>query len=123
MTIAAWPAGLTYAPLVDAVSVAQPHPAASITQYEDGPARMRRRSYTRIQKLAYAIALKAAEYATFRSFVADDLDDGTAQFTMTVLLPEAGWATRRVYLEGGQYTARRHGSGWLVAFTLNVFPS
>lgn len=124
MALAEWPEAVPYALLVGSGAPVQPFALPAVTPMEDGPERMRRRSHTRIQRLAYAIPMSEAEFATFDAFAWGTLGGGSAHFRMPVLVPGAGaYVSRRVYLEKGQFQAPRHGTGRLVTFTLAVFPS
>lgn len=121
MTLASWPAGIPYKPERSGFSVAQPYAAASVTQFDDGPDRIRQRSFTAIKKLAYVIALESdADCAAVVDFLDNTLAQGTRRFTMPVSIPGAGFVTKTCYLDQGTYKIDPLGLFWSVSFTLCV---
>ncbi len=125
MELPVWPSSLESRPVIGAVSVDNPYPDVAVTEFEDGPPRMRRQSFTGIRKLSYQLRLDSkSELAAFDDFATVTLGNGVSHFTMPVYLPGRGCVTRRCYLEGGRWTATPlGGGGFLVSFTLCVFPS
>jgi len=123
MPLPVWPSGLDHRPAMEPLSVQSPYGDAVVTEFEDGPPRMRRQSNTVIQKLAYVVrARSAGEYALWEGFVRQTLGNGVSHFTIPVFLPALGCVPRRCYLDGGKWSAKPNGSGaWLVSFTLCVF--
>lgn len=122
MAVPSWPVGLPYAPRLEGYQVSEPHRSAKVTEYEDGPERMRPASNTVIQRMAYRIVLETpAQYDTWRTFAVATLNKGTSRFTMPVPSPGqgSGFTSRTCYLENGAWNAERTGaSGWLISFTL-----
>lgn len=125
MALPVWPSGLDHRPVVEPFELSSPYPDAVTTEFEDGPPRMRRQSFTGIRKLSYAIKTDtAAQFQQWDAFVTGTLSSGISHFTMPVYLPGRGCVTRRCYLDGGKWAAKPHGAGsWLVSFNLCVFPS
>ncbi|MFD2679028.1 hypothetical protein [Camelimonas lactis] len=125
MPLPIWPSGLEHRPVADSGGVDSPYPEAIVTEFEDGPPRQRRQSYTGVRKLPYMVRLRSrAEVAQFDAFVTDSLGEGTGHFRMQVMLPGVGCVDRRCYIDGGRWTSRPNGGGGhTVSFTLCVFPS
>lgn len=125
MALPVWPSGLVHRPVFEPFDLSSPYPDAVVTEFEDGPPRMRRQSYTQIRKFSYTIKTEdAAEFLLWDSFVTSTLGNGVSHFTMPVYLPGRGCVPRRCYLDGGKWTAKPNGAGsWLIAFNLCVFPT
>lgn len=124
MALPVWPSNVESRPVIGATSIEAPYPDAVVTEFEDGPPRMRRQSATGIRKLAYQVKLSSsAEMAAFDVFATTTLGNGTSHFTMSVSMPGQGCVSRRCYLDGGKWTANPTGGGvYIVTFTLCVFP-
>lgn len=123
MALPVWPGTVPSRPVLGSVSVQSPYPDAVVTEFEDGPPRMRRQSHTGICKLSYQLKLStAAEMTAFDAFTRNTLGNGTSHFMMDVWLPGSGCVNKRCFIEGGRWTASPQGGGvYLVSFTLGVF--
>jgi hypothetical protein len=126
MTLPVWPDGVNYKPDTSGFSFDQAYAAAVVTQFEDGPDRMRRRAFTRIRRMAYRIILDSdAECFAARDFIENALGDGTSRFRMPVRMPGATeYAPRIVYIENAAYKLTESAPTiWALTFTLCVTPA
>lgn len=122
MTIPSWPATVSYKPEQDGYSAERANPAAAVTQMDDGPDRMRRRSYTRSYRVPYKIILEGDTMTqAARDFIETTLADGTLRFRMPVRLPGMTAFTNRIcQLEGGVYKFTYTGALDVYALTFNL---
>ncbi|WP_297105131.1 hypothetical protein [uncultured Devosia sp.] len=79
----AWPADVPHTPIAGSFQ-GTPFRAADATEFEDGPARARRRSTLRIATLRFAIRMSNAQFDAFHLWVNEVLIDGTLPFYMPV---------------------------------------
>lgn len=121
MTIPAWPA-INYKPRRDPWAQNEPYMAPIETDFEAGNTRLRQVASLARLGLAYEIWLQTGlgEPATFKSFVATTLANGTSRFTMSVYQLDGTYATKTCWLKGGTYTMVALGRDMLVRFTLMV---
>lgn len=117
-----WPITLPQIALLEGWRLAQPHRPKIVTEMEDGPARMRKRTTAAWSQMPLAFLMTNAQFTTFHTFVRDNLEDGAVRFLMPVWAPWRlnGLPARTVYLEGGDYSAERAGFHMRVTMTLNV---
>lgn len=121
MTLPIWPSLLPHVSLGSAIQIAEPHGAAAVTEFEEGPERVRARPGPRIGALPQLLRFSDAQMLAFKDFVAADLVDGTLRFTMRVFVP-GGCADKTVWLKDATYQANYVGGArpWRVSFTLRV---
>lgn len=123
MALPDYPSTLPYKPQRDGFARPQHHTPLLVTEVEDGPALTRVQSQTRIKKLSYRLIFSDSEYATWEDFVENDLGQGSGKFMMSVPVVGSTYSTRRVYIEGGQWSDEPLDGYWAVTFTLCVFPA
>jgi hypothetical protein len=118
-----YPEGLEFAPDVSSFRVLEPYRKPRWTEFEDGPPLGRKSGIGRRAHLSYRINFEAPQdFERFRTFVEQDLADGTMRFTMPVWMPATnGYVTKTVQLHEGAYTADPFGLGVSVSFILLVF--
>lgn len=61
-------------------------PQAARTDFDRGPARVRRRFTTQVSETSFTMNLSSVEFEVFKAFVEDDLLGGTKWFTMPVFM-------------------------------------
>lgn len=71
----------------------RPAPDNARTDFDQGPARVRRRFTTTLAELDFAVVMDYLEFEVFKAFVAYTLYSGTAWFSMSVFV-------------GGEYSTR-----------------
>lgn len=120
MTIPAWPSTVPDRPVQGGLTPSDPYRPPLKTEVEDGPEILRVQSHTIISKFEYSIAMTAAQFAAWKTFVTTTLGQGTSRFTMTVGILGSGYATKTCYIDGGQWKASPLGSKTMVSFTLCV---
>ena len=86
---ATWPTGLTYLTSRSVYAVQALGQAPLKSQAQSGRTRQRPQYTLRISTLTYGWEFRPGELARFRAFVAGDLGDGTAEFTMPVWIETA----------------------------------
>ena len=102
MTLPVWPATLPeLRGLVSAAGSDALFDALSRTQMDDGPGRVRRRTYFLSTVKRMALWLKFANtYPVFIAFVRDDLNTGARRFLAPVLMPNGIIAQKTCRIEG-----------------------
>jgi hypothetical protein len=120
----AWPAGLPFGVWRPAYAVQSLGLPPMTSQMQSGKTRMRRQYTRRVATLGYGWRFSVSELATFRSFVTNDLGDGTAEFDMPIWIASAGaYQTRTVQIRGGTSGIAEKPQGvdqTLVSCTLDV---
>lgn len=123
MALPVYPSNLPFKPITDSFQVPEISRPPRWTEFEDGPALGRRSGLGRRAKMAYRIPFDtAAQVAAFKSFVENDLVDGTARFTMPVyVLAAQAYETRTVQIDKGSVQIAPWGLGYAATFTLIVY--
>jgi hypothetical protein len=123
MPLAEWPTGLPSRPLKDGFSSAH-HAPLLASEMEDGPDIMRVQSRTLIEEFIYPLYFTHAQYAAFKAFAIEDLDQARDHFTMPVYIEAALSETRRVYLKNARWRpVSPYRLGWIIRPVLCVFPA
>lgn len=87
MAIPVWPASLPQIPLLEGLTVEELAPDVQRTEFDDGPARIRRRGFFDRAIVGHRYRMSAAEFTTFQAFFRDDLATGARRFTMPIFKP------------------------------------
>jgi len=66
------------------------------SEFDNGPARTRRRFTRQITNIAFTVQMTEEEHAAFEGFFQDDLRSGAGWFNMPVYLGRSGYETTRV---------------------------
>lgn len=118
MTLPVWPETVPHAPLTSSAQFVS-HQAPLKTEMNSGDVRMRKRFTKRISPVQFTIKMTSAQVETLRTFVYDDLSEGSSKFTMPVFGP-AGCADKTAQLADGTFNASKTAGGWLVSLQLLV---
>lgn len=95
MTTPTWPPNINYLAERGSFKLT-PGQAQLRSEFDYGPARMRRRFTREVSTFSFRVKMSETELALFEGFWADDLKSGTAWFNMPVYLGRGGYETRAV---------------------------
>ena len=122
MAIASWPSTLPQKPLGDGFSE-QPPDLVVRSPMDVGLAKMRRRATAGPSRLQMSFLMTATQLATFRSFIADDLQGRVLPFTwMHPLTAAPGTPGTFRIIENPTFTAVANGLAWQVAVVMEQLP-
>lgn len=96
-----------------------PFRAPHATEFEDGNIRRRRSTTKNVATQSLQIEMTAAEFATFKAWVRDDLVDGTLPFTMSVWTGN-GYADRECTFTQAYGDSQQAGGDHMVSVSLDV---
>lgn len=92
-----------------------------VTQFDDGPARMRRRSFYEETTVSVTLHLDGfAQLDTFKAFVSDTLNHGARRFTGPVWKADGATATKTCRINGSPSVRFRAPQLPSVSFTLVI---
>lgn len=101
MALPSWPAGLPeLRGHVQTGGTDALYRAPLVTEFDDGPARVRRRGFFNSVALAMTLDLDMTTLPMFQAFVQDTLGDGARRFTGLVLLPNGAMGSRTCRIQG-----------------------
>ena len=122
MALLTWPASLPeLRGLSQNAGSKELYQAPQETQFDDGPARVRRRSLYNETPLTMALVMTAAQFVAFKAFYLNDLNRGARRFNAPVLLPDfATMGTRICRITGPVSWSAYTPTDPLVSFTLAV---
>lgn len=83
MTLPSWPYTVNYLAEVGSYSLI-PHSPLQRTEFDYGPARVRRRFVTSNPVVTFTISMTSGEFEIFKGFYHHDIIDGAGWFTMPV---------------------------------------
>ncbi|WP_046869355.1 hypothetical protein [Microvirga massiliensis] len=123
MALPAWPSGLTFKPTMDNYRITEMTRPPLWTEFEDGPPMGRRSGLGRRARIEYRLVFQTpAEFERFRSFIENDLVDGTSRFTMPVYRPATNsYEVKTVMIDQAKVSSDTFGMGFSSSFTLLVF--
>ena len=115
-----WPASLSQRPLIDGF-VEMPPNLVVRSQTDLGPAKVRRRATASMTRFQMTLRMTAPQLATFRTFLADDLDDRARSFTWVHPITGAA-GTFRIVDPPSIVPAGNAAVSWRVALVVELLP-
>jgi len=119
MSVPVWPASLPQRPLGEGFAE-QPPELVVRSPMDTGPAKVRRRSTAGVSKLQMVFRLTPTQLATFRNFLANDIQDRALSFSWVHPITDATGLFRIV--EQPTYQAIGNGLAWRLSVVLEMLP-
>jgi len=119
MSVPVWPISLPQRPLADGYSE-QPPNLVVRSPMDVGPAKVRRRTTAGVTRLQMAFHLTPAQLATFRGFLANDIQDRALAFTWAH--PVTGVVGTFRIAEQPTFEAIANGLAWRIAVVFEMLP-
>lgn len=121
MTMPSWPSNIPFKALLNRQTLDRSDTPVLESEFEYGNVELRRVSAARIRLVSISMAMTQGEFATFETFVRDDLISGTKSFSYQMDSFHGDRPNVICQLVRGGYTAARSGTSVNVSFQLRVY--